>query len=278
MDPMIVTVATTGSRTTKEQNPDTPITPEEIANQAVACWRAGAAIVHVHVRRPDGVVTCDPALYQEVRERIRAAGSDIIINMSTGGGAGVTTDEERMQPVALRPEIASFDCGSTNFGEGVFINSPKFLRELARRMRENGVRPEIECFDTGMIQNALDLVREGHLAEPLLFQFVLGVKGAAPPTVKELLHMTECIPPGTPWSVCAIGRGQLPMNVAAMIMGGHPRTGMEDNIYYRRGEKVTGNAQLVERVVRIGKEYGREPATPTEARRILGLPEWDGRR
>ncbi len=271
-DPLIISVATTGSWTTKEQNPAVPITEQEIADAAVSCWHAGAAIVHVHVRDDQGRVTCDPARYARVRELIEARGCDAIVNMSTGGGAGQTTDEQRMEPVALAPEIASFDCGSLNFGDGVFVNAPRFLDELADRMAQHGVMPEIECFEAGHVWNALRLIEAGKLRPPFWFQFVLGVRGGAPATVKQLVHMVEMLPPATRWSVCAIGRAQLPMDVAAMAMGGHARTGLEDNLYYRKGQLAESNAQLVARLVRIAAELDRPVATPAQARELLGLP------
>lgn len=268
---VIISVATTGSWPTKAQNPHVPITEEEIAAAAVASRAAGAAIVHVHVRDEAGRVTCDPARYAKVRGLIEAAGCDAIVNMSTGGGAGLVTDEERMAPVALSPEIASFDCGSLNFGDGVFVNSPAFLDELAERMRRHRVLPEIECFEPGHVANALRLIEEGKLDPPYWFQIVLNVRGASPGTTKQLLHMVEMLPPGSEWSVCAIGRAQLPINLAAMAMGGHVRTGMEDNLYYHKGVPVESNAQLVARLVRIAKEIGRPVATPAQARETLGL-------
>jgi 3-keto-5-aminohexanoate cleavage enzyme len=268
---LIISAATTGSWPTKAQNPNVPTTPEEIAHAAVECGEAGAAIVHVHVRDDDERVTCDPERYARVRELVEAAGSDVIINMSTGGGAGSTTDDERMAPVALAPEIASFDCGSLNFGERVFINSPAFLRELATRMNTHGVHPEIECFEPGHIWNALRLIDEGLLTPPYWFQFVLGVRGGSPPEVKQLQHMVEMLPSGAHWSVCGIGRAQLPLGLAAMAMGGHVRTGLEDNIWYRKGELAQSNAQLVARVARIAAELGRPLATPAHVRALLGL-------
>jgi 3-keto-5-aminohexanoate cleavage enzyme len=268
---LIISAATTGSWPTKAQNPNVPTTPEEIAQAAVECGEAGAAIVHVHVRDDDERVTCDPERYARVRELVKAAGSDVIINMSTGGGAGSTTDDERMAPVALAPEIASLDCGSLNFGERVFINSPAFLRELATRMNTHGVHPEIECFEPGHIWNALRLIDEGLLTPPYWFQFVLGVRGGSPPEVKQLQHMVEMLPSGAHWSVCGIGRAQLPLGLAAMAMGGHVRTGLEDNIWYRKGELAQSNAQLVARVARIAAELGRPLATPAHVRALLGL-------
>lgn len=269
-DGLVLSVATTGSWPTKAQNPALPTTPEEIAADAVACAAAGAAIVHVHVRDEAGKVTCDPARYARVRELIEAAGCDPIVNMSTGGGAGQTTDEERLAPVALAPEIASFDCGSLNFGDRVFVNSPVFLRELARRMNEHGVRPEIECFEPGHVWNALRLIDEGLLTPPFWFQFVLGVRGGSPPTVKQLQHLVDMLPAGAHWSVCGIGKAQLPLGLAAMAMGGHVRTGLEDNLWYHKGDPAT-NVRLVERVARLATEIGRPLATPVQVRALLAL-------
>jgi 3-keto-5-aminohexanoate cleavage enzyme len=268
---LIISAATTGSWPTKAQNPNVPTTPEEIAQAAIECGEAGAAVVHIHVRDDDQRVTCDPERYARVRELVEAAGSNVVINMSTGGGAGTTSDEERMAPVALSPEIASFDCGSVNFGERVFINSPSFLRELATRMKAHGVKPEIECFEAGHVWNALRLIDEGLLEPPFWFQFVLGVRGGSPPEVKQLLHLVEMLPDGAHWSVCGIGRAQLPLGMAAMAMGGHVRTGLEDNIWYHKGELAQSNAQLVARLARIATEMGRPLATPDQVRGLLQL-------
>jgi len=175
-----------------------------------------------------------------------------------------------MAPVALGPEIASFDCGSLNFGDRVFVNSPGFLRELATRMKDHGVRPEIECFEPGHVWNALRLIDEGLLEPPFWFQFVLGVRGGSPPTVKQLQHLVEMLPAGALWSVCGIGRAQLPLALAAIAMGGHVRTGLEDNLWYRKGELAT-NPRLVARVARIAAEAGRPLATPAQVRAVLRL-------
>ncbi len=276
MEKVIISVATTGSWTTREQTPYVPLTEEEIATEAIRCWREGAAIVHIHVRDEQGRVTSDPARYARVRDLIRAEGCDILLNFSTGGGAGIVPDEERIAPVRLRPEIASFDAGSLNFGERVFVNSPQFLEQLAQEMQSHGVKPEIECFDSGFIETAKRFIERGLIEPPYWFQMVLGVRGGAPATVEQLVHMVRQLPPGSLWSVCAIGRHQLPMNVAALVMGGHVRTGLEDNIYYSYRVLAEGNAPLVARVVRIARELGREPATPNEARQLLGLPPFRG--
>jgi 3-keto-5-aminohexanoate cleavage enzyme len=271
MDKLIISAATTGSRTMTSMTPYVPVTEEEIAQQAVDCWRAGAAIVHIHVRDENERVTCDPDRYQKVTDLVRAAGADVIMNWSTGGGAGITTDEERASSLKRAPEVASFDCGSTNFGSGVFINSPAFLEHLANEMNEHLVTPEIEIFDTGMIETAKELIERHLLQPPHWFQFVLGVRGGAPATARELCHMVDSLPPGSRWSVCAIGRNQLPLNMIAMAMGGHARTGLEDNIYYSYRVLAQSNAQLVERLARIAREMGRDIATPDEARELIGV-------
>jgi 3-keto-5-aminohexanoate cleavage enzyme len=271
-DKLIISAALTGSSPTKAQNPALPATPEEIADAAIACWNAGAAIVHLHVRDENERMICDPVRFAKAVEMVKASGSDVIINLSTSGGPGILDDAHRFGPLALRPEIASFDCGSLNFGRSVFINSPSFLDALSAAMLEHGVLPEIECFDSGHVTSALALVAEGKLAAPLWFQMVLGVRGGASGDVRNLVHMVDMLPPGTLWSCCGIGRAQLPLNLAAMAMGGHVRTGLEDNIYYHKSQLAESNAQLVERVARIAGEVGRPIASPAETRAILGLP------
>lgn len=272
MDKLIVSVATTGSWPTKQMTPYVPTTPEEIASSAIEAWREGASIVHIHVRDDDGKVVCDPERYRRVMELIRQAGCDMVVNLSTSGGAGGASEEARLAVVDLRPDLASFDAGSMNFGERVFLNSPDFLVRLAGRMMEKRVKPEIECFDTGQIDNAVRIINQGLIDPPYWFQIVLGVKGGASPSPRQLLHMVDMLPAGAPWSVCAVGRDQLPMNTMAIAMGGHARTGLEDNIYYKKDELAHSNAQLVARVVRIGRELGREIASPSDARSILGRP------
>ncbi|HUE75514.1 MAG TPA: 3-keto-5-aminohexanoate cleavage protein [Chloroflexota bacterium] len=269
MDKLIISVATTGTWPTKDKTPHVPVTPDEIIADAVACREAGAAIVHIHARDSRQRMTQDPETLERIVSGIRER-SDILINLTTSGGVGEVAEEERFNPLRFAPDLASFDAGSVNFGERVFLNSPPFLAELARRMQEAGVKPEIECFDSGFITNAHRLADDKLLDRSLYFQFVLGVPGAAPATPRQLLHMIEQIPGDSTWSICAIGRHQLPMNVMAIAMGGHARTGLEDNIYYRRGELAT-NAGLVERLVRIAREVGREVATPAEARALLNL-------
>jgi 3-keto-5-aminohexanoate cleavage enzyme len=268
--PLIITAAVCGAEVTRADNPNLPITPPEIARACHECFLAGASIAHLHVREDDGTPTQDAAVFKEAIALIRQK-CDMIIQVSTGGAVGMTP-QERLQPVYLRPEMASLTTGSVNFGNGVFLNPPEYLEQFARAMREQGVKPEIEVFDVGMIDSALRLVRKGLLAEPLHFDFVMGVPGGIPGTVKNLLHLAESIPPGSTWSVAGMGRCQLPLATAAILLGGHVRVGFEDNIFFEKGVLAQSNAQLVERVARIARLHGREPATPGEARRILGLP------
>lgn len=268
-DRCIINVAITGSGTTLAQTPHLPCTPEQIANSAIEAWRTGAAIAHIHVRQADGTPTHDLDMYREIIARVRAE-TDMILNLTTGGNRTMT-HEQRMETLELEPELASFDAGSMNFGDRVFLNPPDFLRELATRFKRHRVLPELEIFDSGMIGNCQRLIAEGLLEPPHYYQFVLGVAGGAPATPKTLMHLIESIPAGSEWSTIGIGRGQLPMNALGIVLGGHVRTGLEDNIYYRRGELATSNAQLVERLARLIRELGREVASPADAREILHL-------
>ncbi|MEA2183471.1 MAG: 3-keto-5-aminohexanoate cleavage enzyme, partial [Solirubrobacteraceae bacterium] len=201
------------------------------------------------------------------------AGCDAIINLSCGSAGGRSVRDERLQPLELEPEMASLDCGSINFGERVFEGDLPFLRRMARAFLDHGVRPEIECFDSGHVGLALQLRDEGLLDDPLVVQFVLGVPGSGvPATVEMVEHLRRMLPAATPWSVCAIGQRQLPLNAYCILAGGHVRTGLEDNLFYRRGERAT-NAELVSRVVRLAHELERPVATPDEARAILSVSQ-----
>jgi len=228
--------------------------------------------VHIHVRELEtGLGVQDLELYRQVVEPLREK-TDLIFSLTTSGIAGRNLPvEERLVSLQLNPEMASFDAGSINLGGGVFSNPPDFLDQAAQIMKEKGVKPEIEVFDTGMLITALSMRDAGKLLEPLHFQFVLGTPWGAPATPKTLLHLYEMMPPDATWSVIGIGKGHMPMSMMGMLMGGHIRVGMEDNIYYSRGKLATRNAQFVERIVRLAREYGREVATPSEARTILGL-------
>jgi 3-keto-5-aminohexanoate cleavage enzyme len=272
MENVIITAAITGSRILRDTAPYIPITPEEIIQSAIEAWRAGAAIVHIHVRDLKTGLGCqDPNLFRQVVEALRSD-TDLILSLTTSGIPGRNLPvEERLCPVALKPELASFDAGSINLGGGVFINDPAFLDEAARIMKQAGVKPEIEIFDLGMLITALRMRDEGKLDDPLHFQFVLGTPWGAPATPKSFLHLYEHLPRNATWSNIGIGRGYLQMAMMALMMGGHIRVGMEDNIYLDKGVMAKTNAELVERVVRIINAYGRPIASPAEARQILGL-------
>ena len=269
MEKLVITVAPTGSLPTRRQTPHVPITPEEIIACGVRCEAAGAAVIHVHVRNlADETPSGDFNLFKEVCDGLRSE-TGLIVQISTGGRAGMAY-EQRCERLRLRPEMASLTTGSVNFPTSVYENSPELIRWLARDMCELGVKPEMEIFDISMIQNALDLVPAGLAEAPLHFDFVMGLKGAIPATVENLVHLKRCLPADASWSVAGIGPHQLPMNMMALAMGGHCRVGLEDNIYYRKGE-LASNEQLVERVVRLSRELGREVAPAAEARRILHL-------
>jgi 3-keto-5-aminohexanoate cleavage enzyme len=269
MDKLIITAALTGAETSKEANPALPTSPAEIAEAACLCRQAGASMVHLHARNPDGSSTQDPKVFGEIIDLIRQR-SDVIIQVSTGGAVGMTA-KERLQPVELGPDMATLSTGSVNFGEDLFVNTMGDIRTFAQTMLARGVRPEIEAFDSGMVQNALALVREGTLQLPLHFDLVLGVPGAMPGTPEALMYMKSLLPAGSTWTVAGIGRAELALGTMAIILGGHVRVGFEDNIYYKKGQLAQSNAQLVERIVRLAGELGREVATPAEARKILYL-------
>jgi 3-keto-5-aminohexanoate cleavage enzyme len=270
MEKMIITAAVTGGVTTRKNNPNLPITPKEIAQAVLDCWNAGASIAHIHAREDDGTPSQRVEVYQEIVTRIREQ-CDIIINLTTTGWGQSGSEEDRWNHLVCKPEIASYTPGSMNRKDNVMINSPAFVRKLAGKMNEHGVKPEIEIFDFGMINQALKIAKEGLIKNPFLFQFVLGVDGGIPATPKNLLHVVESIPAGSQWSVAAVGRGQLPMNLLGITLGGHIRTGFEDNVYARYGELAKSNAQLVERLTAYAFDLGREIASPAEARKILSL-------
>ncbi len=269
MEKLIITAALTGAEVTKEACPNLPVTPDEIAQAAYECWQAGASIVHVHARDAEGNPTQSYDVYKEIIEKVKAK-CDIIVQPSTGGATWHTPDE-RLQPVELKPEMATLSCGTCNFGDEVFMNTEAYMEKFAKRMQELGVKPELEIFERGMIENAKKLVKKGLLNEPVHIDFVLGVPGACPGNPEDLMYMIQQLPVGATWTVAGVGRFQLPLTTMAIILGGNVRVGFEDNIYYTKGVKADSNAQMVERVARLAKELGREVATPDEARVILGL-------
>jgi 3-keto-5-aminohexanoate cleavage enzyme len=272
MSKLIITVGITGSRISRSQTPYIPITPEEIAQSGIEAWEAGASVLHIHVRDPQTQLgTQDRGVFQEVVDRIRSR-TDAILCLTTSGIPGRNLPHaERLQPLDLLPEMVSFDAGTMNMGENVFMNSPEFLTLLAENTLAKGIKPELEVFDIGMVFTCIRFLEKGLLKPPLHFQFVLGTQGGMPATFKSLLHLVEIIPPGSTWSVIGIGAGQLPLSVMGMMMNGHARVGLEDNIFYSKGVLARSNAQLVERTVRLARELGREVATPSEARQILQL-------
>jgi 3-keto-5-aminohexanoate cleavage enzyme len=217
--------------------------------------------------------TQDVKLFRQVIEPLREK-TDLILCLTTSGIPGVNLPlNQRLQTLELSPELASLDMGSINLGQSVFINSPEFLRIAATQMKENSVKPELEIFDVGMIGTSLRMRQQGLLDDPLHYQFILGSPYGSPATPKALIQIHEMIPETATWSIVGIGQAHLPLSMLALVMGGHIRVGMEDNIYYRKGELVKRNAQFVDRIVRIAREYGRDVATPKDARKILKLPQ-----
>lgn len=269
MEKLIITAALTGAEVTREQQPNLPITPDEIAEAAYEAYKAGASMIHVHARKDDGTPTQSYEVYKAIKEKVEAK-CPVIFQPSTGG-ATWHSPEERLQPVELKPEMATLSCGTCNFGRDVFMNTQEYMEKFAKRMQELGVKPELEVFERGMINNALLLLKKGLLSEPLHFDFVMGVPGAITGDVRDLLYMVESIPKGSTWTVAGIGRYELSLATVAIVLGGHVRVGFEDNIYYKKGELAKSNAQLVERIARLSRELGREVATPDEAREILGI-------
>jgi 3-keto-5-aminohexanoate cleavage enzyme len=269
--PVIITAALTGSRISREQTPHIPITPDEIAAEGVAAWRAGAAVVHVHVRDATGAGAQDMDAFRRVVDVLRAE-TDVILCLTTSGIPGTNLPTAvRVAPLSLRPEMASFDAGTIRMDAGLFSNEPEFLDALAAEAQARDVKLELECFDLGMVHTALRYHAEGKIPAPLHFQFVTGTRYGMPATAPALVAAVDLLPEDATWSVIGVGRAQTPMAMLALAMGGHVRVGLEDNIYYRRGELATGNAQLVERVVRLAGEVERPVATPDEARALLGL-------
>jgi 3-keto-5-aminohexanoate cleavage enzyme len=270
--PLVIQCAVTGSADPDpEKRPNLPATPEQIIESAIGAWRAGAAVLHLHAREEDGTPTQDLEAFRVLVDGIRASGCDAILNLSTGTAGGRAVRDERLQPLDLQPPMASFDCGTINFGDRIFEGDVPFLRRMAEAFQRTSVTPEIECFDSGHVGLALQLREEGLLQDPLIVQFVLGVPGTGvPATVAQVDHMRSMLPPDALWSVCALGARQLPLNAYCIHEGGQVRTGLEDNLWYRRGERAT-NAQLVERIVRLAGELDRPVATPDDARAVLGL-------
>ncbi|WP_322501575.1 3-keto-5-aminohexanoate cleavage protein [Streptomyces rochei] len=287
---VIITCALTGAGDTVRKSPHVPVTPEQIARNAVEAAAAGAAVVHIHVRDPEtGEPSRDPKLYREVVERVKETGTDVVINLTAGMGGDLVIDPddplthlpgtdlvgglERLPHVEdLLPDICTLDCGSLNFGDGsnLYVSTPDMLRAGARRIQELGVRPELEIFDTGHLWFAKQLLAEGLLDDPTVFQLCLGIPWGAPADPGVLQSMVNMLPNGARWASFALGRMQMPWVAQSILLGGHVRVGLEDNLYLGKGNKAT-NAQLVERAVTITESIGARVATPDEARATLGL-------
>jgi uncharacterized protein (DUF849 family) len=288
-DTAFITCAVTGSGDSAGKSPHVPVTPAQIAAAALEAHRAGAAIVHLHVRDPHtGKASRDPGLFRELYERVREKNTDVILNLTGGMGGDLLfgsesepldfaagTDfvgpQERMAHIlALRPEIGTLDCGSLNFDELLYGTTPRFLRTMARAYRDSGVRPEIEVFELGHIELAKELMKEGLLDSSSLFQLCLGIRFGAPATPEAMLAMQRALPANVTWSAFGVGRMQMRMVAQAVLLGGNPRVGLEDNLYLDKGVLAT-NAQLVERAVGIVQSLGVRVLTSAETRARLGL-------
>lgn len=277
-DKVIITAALTGGATPKELNEHLPMTPEEIAEDAYRCWKGGAAVVHLHMRDENGVGSADPEKFRKTIELIKAhEDCDVIINCTNIANLDPKlTIEERLAPLATVPgiEMGSFDAGTINWGcAAVFPNPPEMLERLSKLYLEKNIKPELEIFDRGMIDNCQFYANKGQLKTPMYFQFVLGVLGGAPATVESLCYLVNQLPAGSKWSALGIGKNHLPIMYAALALGADGiRVGLEDNVMYSKGVKAT-NLMLVERAVQAVRTFGKEPATPAEARELLGIPQ-----
>ncbi len=272
-NPVVVSVAVTGSFPTKEMNAAVPYSPREIIDSAVESYNAGAAIAHIHVRDPQtGTPSFEFEYFREILHGIRDR-CDILVNLTTSGFRleGPDVIAQRLRNTELHSDLCSFDLGSMNFRDRVFVNPPQWAEAAAKRFLEENVKPEIEVFDTGHIYQAVDLINSGLIADPPFFQLCMGVKWGIEATLENLLFMKSKLPDNAVWSVLGIGPQQLPMNVAGIFLGGNARVGFEDNIYLHKGVKAKSNAQFVERIVRLAREFGREIATPAETRAILKI-------
>jgi len=273
MEKLIITAAICGAEVTKEHNPNVPYTVREIGIEAEKAFLAGASIIHLHVREDDGTPTQNLKRFQACFDEIKKRCPDIIVQPSTGGAIGMS-NEERLQPIFMKPqpEMVTLDLGTMNFGgDEIFVNTENTIINFAKEMNSRGIKPELECFDKGMIDMALRLNKKGYIKEPMHFNFVLGVNGGIAATPRDLIYMVNSIPKNSTFTVCAIGRHEFPMVTISIVLGGHARVGFEDNIYLSKGVLAKSNSELVEKVVRISKELGRDIASPYETRHLLGL-------
>lgn len=271
MEKLIITAAISGAEVTKEMNPAVPYTIEEFVREAGLAYEAGASIIHLHVRYDDGTPTQDKERFRVVMEAIKAKYPDVIIQPSTGGAVGMT-DDERLQPTELSPEMATLDCGTLNFGgDDVFMNTENTIKYFGEKMIERGIKPELEVFDKSMIDMALRLGKKGYIKSPMHFDLVMGVNGGISGELRDFVFLRGSLPADATYTVAGVGRYEFSLAAAAIIDGGHVRVGLEDNVYISKGVLAKSNGELVEKVVRLAKEFGREIATPAETRKILGL-------
>lgn len=290
---VILTCAVTGAGDTVGKHPDIPVTPEQIANAAIEAATAGASVAHCHVRDPDtGAGSRDPALFREVVDRIRDSGTDVVINLTTGmGGTWMVDDQDLTKPgegsdfappedrvrhvPELLPEICSLDCGTMNFGDdnAVEVNVPRHLRRAAVIIRDCGVKAELEVFDVGQVVFANKLVAEGLVAGDPLYQICLGIPGGAPADTRTMKTMVDMLPPDAHWAGFGISRMEMPMVAQAVLLGGHCRVGLEDNLYLDKGV-FASNGQLVERAAAIVEHLGARVLSPQETRDKLGLRKY----
>lgn len=272
--PLIITCAITGAEVTKTQQPNLPVMPREQAKAAREAVRAGASVIHLHVREDDGSPSQRVERFEESIHEIRVAVPEAIIQISTGGAVGESI-ANRKRPLELKPEMASLNMGTMNFGDDVFMNHPKDIVSLAEEMDRLGIAPELEIYEAGHLEASFRLIQKGILKPPFHYQFVLGVPGGMSGDVRNLTHLKSLLDAElgdkAHWAVAGVGRFQLPVAAHAILMGGHVRVGFEDNVFYRKGELAKSNAQLVERIARLSTEFGRAIAEPEEARELLGL-------
>ena len=289
-DIRILTCSVTGGSTTRAQNPNLPCSPEEIANACLEAAEAGAAMCHIHVRDPQtGIPSTRIEYYREVVQRIRAGNSDLLINLTTGPGSlydpsehdpavpgpgtEIFTAARRVEHIVeLKPDVCSLDIGSINFAGTVIVNIPSVIREMAALIRSAGTKPEIECFDTGDVIFARDMIEEGLFDDPPLFQFVMGGKYGAAARPELLHYLRDSLPANSVWGGFGIGRMAFPFVASVFIAGGHSRIGLEDTVHLSKGVLAKSNAELIGKAARIVRDLGGELATPAQARDILRLP------
>ena len=275
-DKVIITAAQTGALVTKKMNPGLPEQPDEIVESAYACYQEGAAIVHIHARDKNGIPTGSKEVFREIHDKIRAK-CPIIVQDSTGGGPNLTLDQ-RIECIQAKPDMASLNMGSLMRISGQYkgiswSNMPEEIEHFVGEFRKLGVKPEMEVYSHGMFREIENVIKKGLVEKPYYINLVMGMmyQGAVEATPKYLQSLLDFLPEDAIFNVTPVGAAQLPLTTMAMILGGCIRVGMEDNIYYRKGELVKNNAQFVARAVRIARELNKEPATPDEARKILGL-------